>query len=336
MTSSQWGTWISVAWLCALVCGSTGFARAQDRDKAAAEALFAEGRKLMAAGDYAAACSKLAASQALDAGVGTQLNLADCYEKQGKTASAWAQFRETITAARNAGSPEREKVARRRAEALESQLSYLTIVASSDPGLTLTRDDARIDPAAVGSALPIDPGSHVITASAQGKQSWSTTVTVGPNGDRISVTVPALQAAEEDKPAPGVQTEPTLPPAAAATTASDPAPSSSSPQKLIGIIASGAGVAGLAVATYFGLQAAARWSDAKAGCDPYPYCGEEGRRLSRDAQGSGTISTVAFIAGGVLLAGGVVLWLSAPGAPRQTETALLVGPGSVQLRGSFQ
>jgi hypothetical protein len=307
------------ALLCLLACGT---ARAQERDKAAAEALFDEGRKLMAAGDYAAACPKLEASQALDAGIGTQLNLADCYEKLGKTASAWALFRETSAAARSAGSTERERIARSRAEALESQLSHLTILAPAEAEtLTVTRDATRIDAAAIGSALPVDPGDYTIAASAPGKRGWSTTVRVGP-ASRVSLSVPLL---EDDTPQ---TTEMPPPPPLTA------APSNT--QKLIGIITSGTGIAALALGGYFGLRAASSWSDAKANCDPYPYCGEDGQRLADDAQQSGTVATIATIAGGVLLAGGLVLWLTAPGQPRQTETALLIGPGSVQLRGSFQ
>jgi serine/threonine-protein kinase len=319
------------ALLAALLCvGAFGpTAHAQERDKAAAEALFDEGRKLMAAGNFGAACVKLEASQALDAGVGTQLNLADCYEKLGKVASAWAQFRETITAAHNAGSIERERVAKQRAEALEPQLSYLTVHAANEPGLTLTRDTTRLDAAALGSALPVDPGSYVIAAVAPGKLRWSTTVTVGPAGARVNVNVPELELEPE---APLVAAAPAPP--APQLTAASPAPSNT--QKLIGIITTGSGVAALAIGGFFGLQAAGRWSDAKAKCDPYPYCGENGQRLAKDAQSSGTISTITFIAGGALLAGGLVLWLSAPGPARATETALLVGPGAVQLRGSFQ
>src|SRR5687768_18046990 len=96
-------------------------------NKAAAEALFDHAKRLHAAGRYAEACPKFAESQKLDAGVGTLLYLADCYEKIGQTASAWAGFREAAAAAKNAGQEEREKIARDRAAGLEPQLSRLTI-----------------------------------------------------------------------------------------------------------------------------------------------------------------------------------------------------------------
>src|SRR4051812_16548065 len=68
-------------------------------DRPEAEALFDQGRRLLAAGNYAAACPKLEASNRLDPGIGTMLNLGDCYEKNGQTASGWAAFREAAAAA---------------------------------------------------------------------------------------------------------------------------------------------------------------------------------------------------------------------------------------------
>src|SRR5512136_2811036 len=68
------------------------------RDPAAAEVLFREGRKLVAANDFAAACPKFAESQRLDPAVGTLLNWAACEEHVGKLASAWQRWKEALDA----------------------------------------------------------------------------------------------------------------------------------------------------------------------------------------------------------------------------------------------
>src|SRR5436305_1863991 len=85
------------------------------QDVTGAQALFEEGRRLMAAGKYAEACPKLAASQKLDPGAGTLLNLASCYEKAGQNASSWATFKEAAAAARQSGHADWEKAAREKA-----------------------------------------------------------------------------------------------------------------------------------------------------------------------------------------------------------------------------
>src|SRR5262245_3168255 len=115
----------ALLWLVAV--SSSRAALAQQGDKAAAETLFTEGRTLMQAGRYDVACDNLAESQRLDPAVGTLLNLADCREHQGRTATAWAIWLEAAAAARTAGQAERESLARQRAEALKTRLVTLTI-----------------------------------------------------------------------------------------------------------------------------------------------------------------------------------------------------------------
>lgn len=66
-------------------CASSSFAQSASSD-AAAQKFFDEGRGLMAAQHYAEACQKFDASDRLSPAGGTILNLADCYEKAGKTA----------------------------------------------------------------------------------------------------------------------------------------------------------------------------------------------------------------------------------------------------------
>src|SRR3954466_14533076 len=106
---------------------SAGPAGAQNAsDKAAAESLFDEGKKLASEHKYAEACPKFSESLRLDSGVGTMLYLADCYEKVGQTASAWGQFREAAAIAKRQNDA-REKIARERAARLEPKLSRLSI-----------------------------------------------------------------------------------------------------------------------------------------------------------------------------------------------------------------
>ena len=168
--------------MCVGLLGLPGSAWAQAGNQATAEALFSEGRSLAAKGRFAEACPKFEASQQLDPGLGTLLNLADCYEKVGKTASAWAEYRDALPLARAAGSKVRLDLATSRAAALESRLSKLTIRVSSAtsavPGLEIRRDGAVMLQAELDSALPVDPGSHTLEASAPGKQRWSTTVQI--------------------------------------------------------------------------------------------------------------------------------------------------------------
>src|SRR5262249_50676254 len=65
--------------------------------KAAANALFDEGKRLLEAGDVEQACPKFEASLRLVDRLGVRLNLADCHERQGLTATAWAEFREAAS-----------------------------------------------------------------------------------------------------------------------------------------------------------------------------------------------------------------------------------------------
>jgi hypothetical protein len=318
--------WMTLAYACAMLTPSLS-ALAQNSDKATAEALFTEGRRLMAEGSVAQACQKFEASQKLDPGVGTSLNLAECYERSGRTASAWAQFREAISLARATGSAEREQLARERADALEKRLARLTISVSGEApsGLEIRRDGARLDPAELGIAIPVDPGTHAVTASAPGRVDFTTSVDVQGDGAQATVNIPVLAAASPD-------TETATPVMAAGA---DVSSDSGSSQKTVAAIFAGVGLAGLGVGGYLGLRAGSTWDEAKSKCTDYPYgCGSEGTSLADDAKTQATMSTIGLGVGLAFVTAGAVLWFTAgPSTPEATSFGF--GPSGAAVKGSF-
>jgi hypothetical protein len=305
-------------------------------NRAAAEALFNQGRSLMTAGKFSEACPKFEASQQLDPGLGTMLNLAECYEKTGRTASAWAEYREAIPLARAAGSKARQELATERAKALEERLSTLTIRAmvsdDDNPHLEIRRDGVPVQRAELGSPIPVDPGEHVVEAVAPGKQPWSAKVQVGPDAAKVQVDVPQLENHDDG------QGQPEAAPVTSTNSADEPPadkPSSWSGQHTAAVVAAGAGVVGLGIGAFFGLQASSKWSDAKDACTNYPKgCDTRATDLGKSAKENATISNVGFIAGGALLATGAVLFFTAPG--KKENVAFGFGPGSAFVKGSFQ
>src|SRR5690606_26902389 len=109
------------------------------------------------------------------------INLAECYEKQGRGATAWGTWLEAANLARQAGQADREDYARSRAKSAEAQLHRLVIVVPEESlveGLRVTRSGVEVRPGAWGAALPVDPGEYEIKASAPGKVPFRTLVSI--------------------------------------------------------------------------------------------------------------------------------------------------------------
>lgn len=183
----------------ALLLVLMAFARSARADNATAEALFNDAKKLMDQGKFSEACPKLEESQRLDPGMGTQFHLAYCYEKVGKTASAWSLYLEVAGAAKAVGQVERERVSRSSAAALEKKLSRLTIVVPAPAeGIAVKRDNIDLSRVIWGTPIPVDPGEHTVTASAPNKKTWEHKVTLGENADTQTVEVPELADGKDE------------------------------------------------------------------------------------------------------------------------------------------
>jgi hypothetical protein len=296
-----------VALVFTFALGCSG-ASAQDANSAAAaEALFREGRQLMDARRYAEACEKFQASYELDVALGTLLNLANCYELDGQLASAWARFIEAETMARRA-SDTRGLVARDRAAALEPRLVRVRVVVRHRiEGLRVTVDGREFAPASWGSAIPIDPGDIVWTATAPGYQPHVQSIHAETEGTTVDVEVPPLVAAPEsdaelDRPPP--ETGRVAPP--------EPEPDASHGRAGAWALG-GAGVGSLVAGVALGVSANSLWdpSACPVGTDGVRRCPTAAAQDDAEAAKlRANLSTGLFVAGGVFLTAGTV-WLIA-------------------------
>jgi hypothetical protein len=286
-----------------------GSARAQDAaSRVAGEVLFDEGRALVKAGNLDEACPKFAESQRMAPAVGTLLNLGDCYEKTHRIASAWAAFREGAELASHAGQDERATYARDRASKLVARLARLKVEVPEEAkaqSLEVRRGDHVLNAAEWGVAVPVDEGTLEIRATAQGKKAWSTQVAVA-EAESKSVSVPPLVDEEKAPPPPVAAPEP-----GSAAPAADADAHKGSGQRALGLAAAGVGLVGIVVGSVAGLSAKSKNDDALTHCTGN-LCDQTGLSLTHDAKSAASLSTIAFIVGAGMIAGGAALWLTAP------------------------
>ncbi len=303
---------VSAVVVATTLLAGTALGQPADNPRAAAIILFDEARQLMKRGDYAAACPKLAEAQRVGPGIGILYNLSDCYEKVGKTASAWAGFRKVAAQAKSAGQQERERDARARLKALKPKLSRLVIVVSQPAeGLRIRRNGEPVRAAQWGSEIPVDPGQVRLEATARGKKPWSKTVRIAQPGAVVRLELPLLEAATAPSATPTSRGEP-------ASAPSNNDEHTNNWQLPLGIATLATGVAAVGVAAGVGFAAKSKADDAD--CDDANTCSEAGLVDRRDAVGLGNIATGVMIAGGVLAAAGLTVWLTAPSAD-QSDTA---------------
>jgi hypothetical protein len=315
-------------------------------DEAGARVLFLEARRLAAEGDFAAACPKFEDSYRLDPGIGTSFNLADCYEHRGLVASAWARFLDVAAATKALGQSERERVALARAALLEPKLARLTIeVGATALGLSVVRDGIAIGAASWGVAVPIDPGSHIVEASAPGRIPWKTTVDVREGPSAVTVAIPELAVVPA---APIVELVVPAPRSANPRPAAEVSAAPQGPQRRWSrpVVALGAiGGAALAVGAAFGIKFEMDNGEAEAICPASTNCttveAANHAALVRSAGVDLKLEVVGLAAGGAaLLTAGYLWWREARhdrGRPtsRLALAAMPFGPVGLAVGGNW-
>ncbi len=298
--------------------------------KAMAETLFFTGRGLMEAGRHVEACKKFDESYRLDPAAGTLLNLAVCYEKIGKIASAWGAFKQALFDAKKAGRADREELAKSHIDVLEPDLPYLTINVPSNvqvPGLEVVRNGSPLTSGGWGAELPVDPGVVEVVTRAPGYKPKTQTITIAKK-EHKSLTVLPLEKA----PVPVVVVN-----------------DGWTTRQFIGIGLIGAGVAGLAAGGYFGVRALGdkkKSDDACETLDGEYRCSAVGAGHMDDARRNAWISNIGIGFGVVSAAVGTYLFVTGArqtpeGKPsvakKRLDWSVAGGPNGVSgmLVGSF-
>jgi hypothetical protein len=294
--------------------------RALAADPAAALEQLKSGYALKMEGRCAEAIPHFVESQRLDPQPKTLLNLADCEERLGDLVSAQQHAVEARDEVRREGNAALVGVAEQQLARLDKRLPRLTVrvVPDAPAGTTVARDGTTLGSVSLGVALPTNPGKHLVVASAPGRPDQRFAIDLAEGAQEVLDVRPGELAA-----APGPATPAETPDGAASR-------STWGVRKTIAVALGGAGLVGIGIGSYFGMQAIAKNDQSKANghCDA-TGCDSTGKPLRSQALTDAGISTVAFGVALAAIAGGVVLWVTAPSSgatPATSGHAIEIAP----------
>lgn len=319
-------TWILAA---ALALPIPRAALAQPLDiRAQAEERFKQGIEARDKKDYQSALKLFRASHGLEPGRGKLFNIAMCEEQLGLFGSAFKHFQE-VQGQLPAGD-DRVPVVKQHLDAVRPQVPYLKIqrAPSAPAGTAVTLDGEPLAPATLGVEMPIDPGKHVVAATAPGasEKRYELTVT-GPEHRTLEVMP---QVAMLERPTPPEQPSGPAP----------DAPAPRSPAWTLGVVTLGVGGASLVAGAGTGGAAMAKRASTVKLCPKGPAMCPASVQPDIDTYNLlGTVSTATFVIGGALAATGVILVVTSGRGDNKPAVGAWIAPvlglGVLGAQGGF-
>lgn len=321
-------------------------------NRAAARELGVQGVLLAEKGKCADAIEKLERAEKLYHAPTTLERLGECKVDVGRIVDGTEDLQRVVKEELPTGAPAAFTAAKTRAQGVLKKalprIAHLRLHldAPADAKPTVLMDGNPYPDAELDGDRPVDPGTHSLAATADGMLKAESSVTLG-DGDSKTATLKLVPDPNAPKPTPS----PT-PVASSNPPPEDdhhglreddhPKPAPSSPSHVPAYIALGVGAVGVGVGAVTGYLALSKKSDLDKACTPGKVCPSTSQSDLDSAKTMGTISTIGFIAGGVGLAAGVVLFLT-EGSGSSTASAQVgsvrvtpdVGAGYVGAHGSF-
>jgi hypothetical protein len=317
---SQWLVALAFAIPCLSAAPSFAAppARGADDAQATARAQGEQGLRLFEASKWEEAYAAFQAADALYHAPTLVLYMARCRRNQGKLLEALALYEKVAAEPVPRGAPDQfaKAVASARGELdiLKLRVPSVRVSVSGAPAAQtrVTIDGAQVSSAEQDAGKQLDPGDHEVVAEAGGAASA-----------RKTITLTAGESAWVEL----VLQKPVKPSAAPAAGSRVPA-----------VIAFGVGGAGVAVGAITGSLALVKINDIRSRCSADGHCLKSDQPEADKAKVLITASTVGFVAGGVGLAAGTLLWILRPGAAKakeQASTHVEIGIGSIAIGGRF-
>jgi hypothetical protein len=291
-----WGALSALLLGAALALAPTAAAAADPPDKAEALKLLKQGNQLARLGDHLSALERFRSAYARFPSPNILLNLGTTLRELGRNAEAAAEY-ERFLADPRAEAAKKGEVTRVLGE-IDRVVGRLRVEVN-DPLAEVRLDGKPLEAERLRGAFRIEPGEHTVVASREGFLPAVRTLTVAPRDEAVV----KLEVKPPVKPRP---------------------PPVSTTQRTVGYVVGGVGVAAVVTGAVFGVLTRVKSAAADQRCLARVACDGVGVDLGATARTFATTSTATFVIGGVALATGVTLLLTAPRAAAP-PTGLVVG-----------
>jgi hypothetical protein len=327
---------------------SPGVARADEpsaADIASARKIGFEGIQLAEKGNCAAAIDKLARAEKLFHAPTTLGRLGECQVQIGKIVEGTENLGRVAREELASNAPAAFVTARARAKkqlaAATPKLAHAKIIvkAPSDATVSVTVDSAPVNAANLGEDRVLDPGPHVVEATAPGYFKAHAEINLAEGGSE-QVTLKLIvdpEAARAARVAAAAAPSSSSPSGSSPPSSTDPQPpgaEATGPNRTLAYVVLGVGVVGLGLGTVFGLSAMSKKNDLSNAC-PNKNCRASEQSNLDSAKTSGTISTIAFGVGGAAVILGGVLFFTASSSSSSTAIAKPAPPTRLVARPYF-
>lgn len=281
-------------------------------DKKRADQLFDDGRRYLERKEYALACTAFEQSQQADPAIGTQLNIALCYEQWGHVAAAYRAYLDAERVAKQKADP-RGKGARKKIDELAPKVPHLRldIPSDADPAAVFLVDKASVERGALASDLLVEAGAHTIEVRVPGKPPIVTAVELTAGEHRqLAIAVPKAATTTIDA-------------------GSQPPPPRRKGRLYGGLALVGGGAATIAVATIVAVGARGDYNTAVAFCPGLVCETRSSYDATQRAIRKANAMTYVGVGGLAVVGVGAYLLLTSAGErpPARLSAAPFVAPG---------